>query len=586
MRIWADVYNTLDVKQGTVYTVVNPTIVKALDDIGSLTFSTPATDPDALTLLVNEARVRLFIEHDGVSRELGRGVIRKVTATMNASGYTLNFDCVGSMDALNRKNVLLGRSYTNQPIATIAAALTALVSGWSVGVDAGLGNQTARFDGVSVFKALLTIASEKGLHVREGTAANTLELGAYGTASGVFAVAPGHNNIELEGNDNLVLIESIVQETDGRDITNWVVPIGAGEGSAALTLKNATATSYPILTMLAPDGSTLYYLTDTTSVTTYGQIEKIILFKDIGPIANSDTAKAYAANALYDAAVAQLLRNKDPLVTYRVNVRKPRVTLRPGDKITLTYKGYVQTDNAGGTLVPISVENQQFWIMKITERVTDSGDVLELTISSIDRYKQDMTKIVVDAIESMNARNIGVQTYPSTFIYVYSDTIGWNGGSKPGSFRLKIKDYVTDIISIRLSFRTFPLDAPVIWQNTAPPSYNWALKASYNYPSDITITIDGTDRSTALGAPSGAWNFGGTNAALDIPDLDITQYILTAAGGIYQTHTIVFDAGTRTAEVRYDSSFPSATQSTASAGRIEVTIEVLCTVRATAPAPT
>lgn len=586
MKLWADIYDTTDTKIGVVKTLTDRTVTKALDEIGSLSFSAPATDDDALNLLTNERRVRLFIEHDGVSRELGRGIIRKVTVNSSASGFTLNCDCVGSMDALNRKSVLLGRSFTNTAISSIASTLVGLVSGWSVGVDSGLGNQTARYDGVSVFKALLRTAEEKGLHIREGATANTLEIGAFGDDCGVMAVGVTHSNPQLLLNDNIVLIDSITQETDSRDVVNWIVPMGAGEGSAAQTLKGATATGdYTIGTMTAPDGSTLYYLTDATSVLQYGQTEKIVSFKEIGAVSNSATAKVYAANALFDAASAWLDRNKDPLTTYKLTVRKPRAVIRPGQKITVSYRGFVETGNGSEELVPISLQNVPLWIMKVTERISESGDVLDLRVSTVDRYQNDTKKIMVDAIESMQARNVSVQTFPSTFTYVYTDTIGWNGTSKPGSFRLKFKDYVTDVISVRLSFRTFPLDASTVVADLAPFQYNWALKQSYNYPSDVTISINGVDRSTALGAPSGAWNFGGTNAALDVADLDITSYIVNDAGGVFQTHEIEFAAGTRSGEVRYDTSFPTVTQTTASAGKIEVVLEVLCTARATVPAP-
>lgn len=592
MRIWADVLNTTDTLIGTVYSVISPTITKALDEIGSLSFSTPATDETALSLLTNEARVRVYVEHDDVSRELGRGVIRKVTATANAGGYTLNFDCVGSMDALNRKNVLLGRSYTNQPIATIATDLTALVSGWSVGVDAGVGNQTSRYDGVSVFKALLRTATEKGLHVREGTAANTIEIGAFGDDSGLFAVSPSHSSVEILGNDDIVLIESIVQETDSRDVVNWVVPLGAGEGSAALTLKNATATSYPINTMTAPDGSTLYYLTDTNSVLEYGQIEKIVTFKEIAPVTNSATAKAYAANSLYDAAVAWLDRNKDPLVTYRLTVRKPRVNLRPGQKITVSYKGFVATDGNGGELVPISVENQPFWLMKITERITDSGDVLELTVSSIDRYQQDMNKIVVDAIESMQARNVAVGTYPLVIPFMAYDTLkegttfgsGYSQGKK-AKLDVRINDYITDIQRVELRFVTYPLyRTSHLYFLSSPNFYSkFDLLTSSQYPSGISVFINGDDVTTALTdldtSEVGPFNTG-SNTQTD-NRVDISDYIINATGGIYQNHTIELHCEARLGgDVSFGSPDPAVTNQPCSQGQVFILVYVFGSVRA------
>lgn len=587
MKIWADVYDTSDTKLGAVYTLTAPSVSKAVDEIGSLQFSAPASDENGLRLLVNERRVRLFVEHDGVSRELGRGIIRKKTASANAGGYTLNFSCVGSMDALNRKNVLLARSYENQPIATIASSLISLVPGWGVGVDAGLGNQTARYDGVSVFKALLRTAVERGLHIREGTVVNTVEMGVFGDDSGLFAVAPGHNNNQLLTNDAIVLIESITQETDSQDVFNWIIPLGAGEGSAALTLKNATALSYPIQTMVGPDGTTLYYLSDTNSIATYGQSEKPILFKEIGAIANTTLAKQYAANALYDAGVAWLQRNKDPLVTYRITVRKPRTVIRPGQKITVSFKGYVKTDN--GNIVPIALENAVFWIMKITERVSDSGDVLDLQISSVDRYAKDSTSIVVDAMESMQARNLSVQTFPQVIQFMAYDTIkegtvfgsGYGKGKK-ARLDMKINNYIADVYRVELRFITFPLHSASRSYFVSPNYWNtFDLVSSSQYPSGISVFINGINVTSAISdmdtAETAPFNTG-SNTQTD-NRVDISSYIINAVGGIYQNHIIELRCESRVGDTSFGSPDPALPTSLASQGHIFMVASVFGSVR-------
>lgn len=588
MKLWADIYDTTDTKIGVVKTLTGCTVTKALDDIGSLSFSAPATDDDAFNLLTNERRVRLFIEHDDVSRELGRGIIRKVTVNSSASGFTLNCDCVGSMDALNRKSVLLGRSFTNTAISSIASTLVGLVSGWSVGVDAGLGNQTARYDGVSVFKALLRMAEEKGLHVREGATANTLEIGAFGDDCGVMAVGVTHSNPQLLLNDNIVLIDSITQETDSRDVVNWIVPMGAGEGSAAQTLKGATATGdYTIGTMTAPDGSTLYYLTDVTSVLQYGQTEKIVSFKEIGAVSNSATAKVYAANALFDAASAWLDRNKDPLTTYKLTVRKPRAVIRAGQKITVSYRGFVETGNGSEELVPISLQNVSLWIMKVTERISESGDVLDLQVSTVDRYQNDTKKIMVDAIESMQARNVSVQTFPAWIInsskdFIQTDSVVGGFSWKPATFKMKIDDMVTDVVKVKLQFKTETLfaTAQVTTSLTWTPIYNQRILKGTTYPYNVSLLINGVDVTSALGGPWGS----GTSAA-DV-DLDITTYIVNASGGIYQDHSIEFQCALLS--VAATENYPNyAASSTilASNGVIYCETRALVMTRAVIPSP-
>ena len=590
MRAWVDIYNAADVYQGTISTVVSLSKKSALDGAGSIAFSTSGVDEDALNLLQSERKARMYVEHDNVTREVGRGVIRKITKSANSNGYQLNVSGPDSLDALNRKSVLLGRSYTDQPISTIASDLVSLVSGWTVSTDSGLGSQTSRFDGVSVMKALIRTANEKGLHIREGATANSIELGEFGDDCGIWAIAPQTITRELLTNDSVVIVDSITQETDSQDVVNWIIPLGAGEGSASLNLKLATATgAYAIGTTTAPDGSTLYYLTDSTSVTTYGQVEKIVTFKEIGAVSNSDTAKTYAAQALYDAACAWLDRNKDALVSYRCSVRKPRQTLRAGDKIRLTYKGFVPTPS--GDLVPINVDGL-FWIMEVTERISESGDSLDLMITSVDRYQQDASKIIVDALESMSARNLSVATFPAFFQDSSERVI--QGSSSPSdaqyktaSFPLTVSEIITDVISVKMHIFTRPLYSmtdvgPDNFYGTGAHAldYSFAVYPSTNYPSDITVTINGVDRTVALGGP---WNPSAGNSAVDTT-VDITQYITGAGGGIYQTHSVIFAAGNKTGEARVSTSHNSQTANTSN-GIIEVKYMVLGTGRAVIPAP-
>lgn len=54
------------------------------------------------------------------------------------------------------------------------------------------------------------------------------------------------------------------------------------------------------------------------------------------------------------------------------------------------------------------------------------------------------------------------------------------------------------------------------------------------YPATISLSIDGVDRTSALGGP---WAAGG--GALSV-ELDITTYLVNAAGGLRQNHTLVF----------------------------------------------
>jgi hypothetical protein len=577
MRILVDVYDALGNRLGSgpALSAVSTSVKRALDGAGTVKLEFPATDPRVLDLIQNERRVRIYVENDDVIRELGRGVIRTLRVNVTESSITLSAEGPDSLDALTRRSVLLNRQFTNQSISTIASSLVSLVPGWLPVVESAVASdlQTARFDGVSVLKALIRVCEEKGIHLREGVDANTVELGEFGSQSNIVISNIGSIAREVHSNNEVILIDRLTVTQDSEAVANWIVPVGAGEGQAALTLKNSNRNSpFPIQTLVGADGQTLYYLKDDASIAANDQLEKIVTFKSIAPLNNSDTAKRLAANALYDAAAAWLERNNQRQTTYQVTGVKARQQVRPGDKIRLVYKGVVYQDNVPAA--PLTVDDY-FWVLSVTEKISDTGMSIDLEISSVDKQAQDAAQIVVGALEAIDVRNVAVQTAAIYYENTYIDTVGSNAtvNDKPARFLLKIPNLLTDLIQVKLSFVTRPLWTPTLVSTVPSPiAYNWAVVEGYNYPSDVSLWVNGVDVSASLGGP---WNVGGINAALDIQDLDITQYILDAVGGIYQGHRVEVQCLGRVGEVRLNTGYPSVVTSTASNGLVQLTFNVL-----------
>lgn len=570
MRIWAEVYSAADVKLGSVNNIKSAKVTAALDGAGSFNLSFSATDKNALSLLQEERRVRLFVYADGKTRLMGGGVIQEPVVGGDA---TASVSGVDDLVALSRRSVLLGRKYDNQPIATIASDLINLVPGWSILVSA-TGNQSVRLDGVSVLKALIRVANEAGLHLRLGDIPNTVEMGAFGDDSQMVALKPMTVTPELQNRDDVVLIDKIQRTVSSKDLVNRVFPIGAGEGEAALTLKNS---SYIVPSVTRPDGKLVYYLQDQDSIDTYGLIERFVTFKEIVPLDNTVTAKQRAADMLYQAATTWLQRAARPLTGYTLTVKKMARRLRPGDKLHVQYKGWSQQPS-GQPSVWLNVD-ELMWVMKVTENVGEGGGSVQLDVSTIDRYEQDIGEIVVSAMESIQMRNISVQTYPAPFIYGGYDTIqGLNfvGGSsgynaiKKAVYVLRIDDSFTDVTRVKLNFKTTPLFATVR-QTVSGTTWThiWQVVPGSNYPTYLRLEINGDDVTDDLGGPwGGAQNSPGS--AVDVT-VDITDYIL-AAPNLYQGHTISLSCGYYTAETRVDSSELSNVNSQASNGVVFFTI--------------
>lgn len=419
MRLWADVHNAVGTRLGAgPVALLNAEVTRVLDGAGTVKGEALGTDERARELLRNEQRWRVYWLADEAvqTREVGRGIIRNVGVAGSSAAWRLSVDGPDALDELRRVNTLLGRTY---PAVTFGALINDLVAlaGWTAHVDAAISGKAlaVRFDGESVLKAIRTLCQQQGVHMRYG-GGNLIEVGAFGQSSGMRLVQAEYAPVELYGNDEVMLIESLSVNTDSENLCNWIVPVGGGEGESTLSLQYATQNTPYEVRVSHETGKPVYYLADDASVTQYGRIQKVLAFKSIAPISNSDADLMAAANQLYDAASAYLARHSQPLVTYSVQAKKGRVTLRPGDKIRLTYRGLVLRDD--GTPYTYLDIDQDVWIMRVSERVGD-GSSVSLELASVDRQAESGVTLVANALESIQVRDLRVQPYPCLATYVY-----------------------------------------------------------------------------------------------------------------------------------------------------------------------
>jgi hypothetical protein len=567
MRVWADIFTNTNVKVGSALELTGASATKALDGAGTFNMSFPAASESVFDLIQLERKVRIYVEQDEQTRLFGTGIIRSINVDESNGGAKVSVSGPDSLDALTRRNVLLRRVYEIEQLATVAADLIGLVPDWAI-VTSEEDLITARFDGVSVMKALIRLAQESGLHIREGESPNVVELGAFGDDNGVRALKPNSMSVELNSRDDVLLIDKIAQKSSSHDVVNWIIPLGAGEGTAALTLEYCVNVTPE--TMEAPDGTTLYFLQDVDSIATYGQIEKVVTFKDIVTTINDQAVKVYASEKLYAAAAAWLERNAQPLVTYSLSAKKCRTAIRPGDKIRIAYKGLIETASGSHTYLDI---NDLFWVMKITETISDSGMGVQLEVNTIDREDKNQTTIQSDAVEAIAVRNLGTATYPVWISKERTDVI-W-GSPTPGdeheriaTFYLDIDDGVTDVTQVKLHFVSEPAYTTADVVNGAWANDYWAYYTrAPNHPQDISLFINGNDATIEYGGP-----WGTISTAADV-EIDITDKIREAAGGIYQRHIIEF----RCVNVSGERSYPPHTTASgngASGGMI------LCEIKA------
>jgi hypothetical protein len=593
--LWLDVYDASGNRlgEGPIITLQNVSVTRVLDGCGTIQFSTPATDSRVVSLLSVRRRVRIYTDGPGGARELCRGVVLSREFNESSSGSSYTFTCADNLVVLKDYNTLMARSYSQQSIQTVANALIALVPGWMATVESAVASNLidARFDGASVLKALQQITKNNGVHLRVGTG-DLVEIGAFGTLSNLAVMGVKHASGELYNNPNVAIVESIDAGEDAEDVVNWIIPLGAGEDEAALRLKRSTRTTpYTIENAFGPDGRKYFYLRDTNSITTYGQVQRVISFKDIAPISNSLNDRVNAANALYDAAAAWLQRASIPSKTYRVRLRNVKQTLRPGDKINLRYSGRVT--RSGQTVDYVNISGD-FWIVRAQESIDLGGHHLSLEISNVDLVPEDAASMIVNTIEEVALRNLKPLTSAHARTYIYNEAIA---PGFPVIVPVEITNATLELVRLRVRVKTRPFRATsqaaeasgdhrhlIALRSSAPSGigarryYDFIDEAAtlpvtvileesdiigqtpddlYTYgssgvhthpleygisddtetPTGLSVRVNGTNRTSELGGPfmpSG----GNGDFVLDIGKM--TAYLEDASGGLYQEHQLDF----------------------------------------------
>ena len=445
-RLWMDIFDTNGERQGDGYisSLLNLSVKRVLDGIGSFSLSVPETDTQVIDLLQEEARVRIYMivgdenSPDYEKRLLISGVIRKRTSDESPSGWTMACTGEDDLDELTRENIMIGLEYNaqnhdpvdeNWTVSEIVNDLLSLVSGWTATIDTESAaiEQYARFDGMNIIEVLVELSKQKGIHFRAGEDAHVLEVGSMGVWNGLSLVQPERFNPDVYSNDEIGFIQNIRIVSDTYQVWNKVFPFAAGDGETRLTLEpvlalrgTAFGDAYDIISE-ERNGRTFYGIEDSSSQAIYGTI-------NIGPrlydeiqiqSGNSEEDIIAAADALYDVAVVDLQRHSVALEQYDVTAVKLTRNVRVGDKIHMTYKGRVLRELPNGAIeyTPVRNINAQFWVMSVTDTIGTDGLTTKLTISTVDRVMLDDREIVVGEIKRAQIERLAIKAYTSNYIF-------------------------------------------------------------------------------------------------------------------------------------------------------------------------
>jgi hypothetical protein len=417
VRLQVDILNAAGVKQGAgpITDIISASVTRAFDGAGSFDFTLLAANPNA-DLLVNKRRVVLYLDYLGTRREIGRGIIDNIESKDSNGSEMTSVSGGDILNELKYASTLIGRELDNVTISSALTTLIGLASGWAVDTETAVSTDviSARFDGDTVLRAMQIIAENQGYHLRLGETGKTVEFGAFGASNGVILLKAGMNaqggqngSAGSPSNSDIGYISNITLKSQTEAIATRLYPLGAGQNAdAALTLEFATRTSPYAVQSTSANGRTQYYIEDSQGVEDFGTIEKFGKFSKIAPLSNTVGDIENAANALYDAAAAWLVRNATAQTVLNVQVAGLTQTVRPGDKVRLMYKGRIYQ---GAQAYVTRDYDDDFWVLRVQESMSTSGVSVSLDLSNIDKQIQSEQSVVIGSIEELRINNMRVQ---------------------------------------------------------------------------------------------------------------------------------------------------------------------------------
>lgn len=577
---------------GPLTTVLSLSDTRSLDKIGELQFALPASDPR--TALVRAGRrFDVWDEQDGY---LGRFFYRTRNLAEQDGIGALQVSAWDALRDLGRDTVGFRRVYNFEPVEDVINDLVGLVPGWTANVEDNIGHTTVTYEGESPFRAVDEMRDRWHRHFRLQSydpGLYVLDFGSFGERLPVrLTNLQGQVQSDYARSIEVAYIDrlSFVDESDL--IYNCVIAVGGGQGTTQLTMEQATAGDYPVESRANQDGSLSYFIEDTGSSGEYGRQWYILSLPNIRPITNSEANIVNAANALKLTAESFLSKHLVPKVVYTATVRGLRSELKVGDLVRITYRGQVE----GYSYIDV---DEDFYVMDVRRSRSLSGDrMAQITIATTSERRTSDEDTIIGMVHDLNSLKVHVQptlAYSPVGPYIKR----FKNGGPHALFHVRIGSEVLYLNYAILRFHTSPLKSSVeasaangahnhkmftfdafqaadaadcrylardisggnnhviVGTNAGSPDDLYTRDTSSDhthdmtygvfedstYPRNISIYINGVDRTTDLG---GTW--APTSIEYEV-ELDITDILVNEPGGLRQTHEIEFRAANGKGEV-------------------------------------
>ena len=296
--------------------------------------------------------------NDGTGTVLFQRNANWAAETVNGvSAYWVRVDPSEDIDSVTIEEFVIG---TRSALAADVAAVMAFAPSpawddWADDADSltifdsTTDGTYAVFAGESVLNALIKLADRADENFRLGPGRALHWLRSYND-SGVRAVRPTGNE-RLDANSLVCQVVSLDQIYQTSELVTRVYPYGAGNGAARVSLINATLAMPSGYSMSTVDN----YIENTTAAATYGQIERVLAFKDVRSTDDLTYDTVEVCDELAQLALTHLQKNSAVQEYYRLSVAGLHELLQVGTTVRLIWRevhdGVVTKDIDGDYII-------------------------------------------------------------------------------------------------------------------------------------------------------------------------------------------------------------------------------------------
>jgi hypothetical protein len=371
-----------------------------------------------------------------------------------------------------------GQTYHDIAVEDVMAFAPA---GWTATPDPSPGwdGIYGQFGGETVLAALSMVAERSRSHFYL-SGRRALTFASSFADSGVRCVAASH---ALGTGQAAITALSLAKSS--YDLVSRIIPIGSGQARAALTLSASNRVADAGYTLST---SSNYIINDAVEAT-YGRCERVVAFKDIAPLSNTDGDIISAANTLYDAARYWLDQHSAPVNTYSITIAECPALVRPLQTVHVTWREPAQQTDIDGDLYVLGVE----W------EGDDSGvRTAGLVVSDVALWPESDTGAIVENIAQGQIYQAIPQLNANGYVVSYTKTLD---DVTEANFRFRFDDDVTMLVRAVFDFQVLPLESTV-------------KTIAFEQETGGTITTSFTGNSGASGsADTGGPSVSATGAA-------------------------------------------------------------------------